>query len=206
MERWVAKLLGMGIGWVAKGPVGAILGGLLGAVLDETELLKDEMSEQQKRAVYHAYLVTLFVYIAKADGRISAVEVRIIRDFFHRKGISVQEMNQVKEALKIASSQKNVAIEAVVDQINQLFDYPTRYNILELCYHIAAADKVLSQAEQTRLDQLGKLMRISQSDQYGLQFEYGFSTTKKRVHHQNIEDELNDLKRRMKRNMQPLKR
>ncbi|MBN2694220.1 TerB family tellurite resistance protein [bacterium] len=184
-------LVGAAIGFLMKGPIGNILNSLL----DDSDE-KKEFTEKEERAVYHAYLVTLFVYIAKADGALSPIEIRIIRDFFQKKGLSTEEMIQIKEALKIASQQKNVDIDTILDQINQIFDYPTKLSILELCYHIASADRVISVSEENRLEYIAKKMRISEMDHIDLQYEYnkGFSKNKK----ESIEDELKRMKEEMK--------
>jgi DnaJ-domain-containing protein 1 len=174
-----------------KGPIGNILSSLL-----EDSDDKKEFTEKEERAVYHAYLVTLFVYIAKADGALSPIEIRIIRDFFQKKGLSSEEMNQIKDALKVATQQKNVDIESILDQINQIFDYPTKLSILELCYHIASADRVISQSETNRLNYIAKKMRISELDQMDLEFEYNKISSKKKS--ESVDDELKRMKEEMK--------
>ncbi len=184
-------LVGAAIGFLMKGPIGNILSSLL-----EDSDDKKEFTEKEERAVYHAYLVTLFVYIAKADGALSPIEIRIIRDFFQKKGLSSEEMNQIKDALKVATQQKNVDIESILDQINQIFDYPTKLSILELCYHIASADRVISQSETNRLNYIAKKMRISELDQMDLEFEYNKISSKKKS--ESVDDELKRMKEEMK--------
>ncbi len=184
-------LVGAAIGFLMKGPIGNILSSLL-----EDSDDKKEFTEKEERAVYHAYLVTLFVYIAKADGALSPIEIRIIRDFFQKKGLSSEEMNQIKDALKVATQQKNVDIESILDQINQIFDYPTQLSILELCYHIASADRVISQSETNRLNYIAKKMRISELDQMDLEFEYNKISSKKKS--ESVDDELKRMKEEMK--------
>ena len=131
---WDKKIMGLGLGWFLTGPIGAILGGVLGAVFDSNSTTDDEntLNESQGKAVYHAYLVSLFMYIAKSDGKLSPIEVKIIRDFFSKKGLSSTEMEQIKNAMKIANKQKNIDIYSIISQLNKIFDYSTRLNILEL--------------------------------------------------------------------------
>ncbi len=203
-ESWRGKLVGLGLGWFATGPIGAILGGILGSFYDEKyndkydELDETVLNEGEEQAIYHAYLVSLFVYIAKADGKLSSVEIRIIRDFFKKKGATEQEMLQIKEALKIAAKLKTIKIKEIVDQINQIFDYHTKYNILELCYHIAAADKIISLSESVKLTELGNLMKINIMDQYDLEMKYGFDSINKQEKNRKIDEDLEDLKREMR--------
>ncbi len=199
-ESWRGKLVGLGLGWFATGPIGAILGGILGSFYDNKQDEIDEtvLNEGEEQAIYHAYLVSLFVYIAKADGKLSSIEIRIIRDFFKKKGSSEQEMLQIKEALKIASKLKTIKIKEIVDQINQIFDYHTKFNILELCYHIAAADKIISQSESIKLTELGNLMKINIMEQYDLEMKYGFESINKEEKKRKIDEDLEDLKREMR--------
>jgi len=201
-ESWRGKLIGLGLGWFATGPIGAILGGILGNFYDDKPNVgiedNKDFSDDEEKAIYHAYLVSLFVYIAKADGKLSSVEVKIIRDFFKRKGSSEQEMLQIKEALKIASKLERIKIEEIVNQINQIFDYDTKFNILELCYHIAVADKIISTTEARRLTKLGNLMRINIMQQYELEMKYGFESINNQEKNQKIDEDLEDLKREMR--------
>jgi len=201
-ESWRGKLIGLGLGWFATGPIGAILGGILGNFYDDKQNIElddsKDFSDDEEKAIYHAYLVSLFVYIAKADGKLSSVEVKIIRDFFKRKGSSEQEMLQIKEALKIASKLEKIKIEEIINQINQIFDYDTKLNILELCYHIAVADKIISSTEARRLTKLGNLMRINIMEQYDLEMKYGFESINNQEKNQKIDDDLEDLKREMR--------
>ena len=196
---WNKKLMGLGLGWFLKGPIGAVLGGVLGTIFDEGQDEEENiLDESQEKAIYHAYLVSLFVYIAKADGEISPVEVRIIRNFFSKKGLSSKEMIQIKDAMKIANKQQEINITAIVGQLNKIFDYSTRYNILELCYHIATADNYINPEELNALESMGDLMHIGKTDQYMLQMDYDFSTPKEEKRKENVEDDLDRLKREAK--------
>ena len=198
--NWKGKLIALGLGWFMKGPIGAVLGAILSSLYDnDKDYLEEEvLTEGEELAIYNAYLVTLFIYIAKADGKLLPVEIRIIRDFFKRKGADESEMLQIKEALKVASGLKEIKINEVVNQINSIFDYDTKLNILELCYHIAAADKMISNSEFARLNELGNLMHINVWDQYELEKKYGFESLNKTEKNKKIDEELERLKREMK--------
>ena len=199
-ESWRGKLVGLGLGWFVTGPIGAILGGILGSLYDNKGIDEDEniLNEGEEQAIYHAYLVSLFVYIAKADGKLSSVEIRIIRDFFKKKGSTEQEMLQIKEALKIAAKLKTIKITEIINQINQIFDYHTKLNILELCYHIAAADKIITNSESVKLTELGNLMHINIMDSYELEMKYGFESIDQNEKKRKIDEDLEDLKREMR--------
>ena len=199
-DNWKDKILKMGLGWFVAGPVGAVLGAILDNFYsnDENTLEDIPINEGEEQAIYHAYLVSLFVYIAKADGKLSPVEIRIIRDFFKRKGASEQEMIQIREALKVAARIKNIKIKEITEQINMIFDYDTKLNILELCYHIAAADNLISPEESERLTEIASLMKISITDLNVLEMKYGFESIDRSQKEKKIDEELERLKREMR--------
>ena len=199
-ESWRGKLIGLGLGWFVTGPIGAVLGGILGNLYDgkEEDFSDEKLNQGEEQAIYHAYLVSLFVYIAKADGNLSSIEVKIIRNFFKKKGSTEQEMLQIKEALKIASRLKSIKVDEIITQVNQIFDYDTKLDILELCYYIAASDKIISSQEATRLTKLGNLMHINITRQYELEMKYGFESINQQEKNQRIDEDLEDLKREMR--------
>lgn len=204
----LGKIIGLGLGVIMRGPIGGVLGAIVGTAYD---MLNDKLKleESHEKAIYHAYLVSLFVYIAKADGQISPAEVKIIRDFFKNKGLNSTEMEQIKEALKVATKQENVDIKTIVEQINIIFDYTTRLNILELCFVIASSDKSISTKEEEKLDLIAGLMNINKKDQFALKLDYVDITetktdpkanAKKQSKEEQIDDDLERLKQEMKGN------
>jgi DnaJ like chaperone protein len=97
--QWFGKAVGGIIGLVAGGPIGSVLGVLLGHQLDEGGArLRRRISSQQISQLFFEVAFEVMGQIAKIDGRVSEDEVRVARGIMHGMRLSPE---QVRSAIDL---------------------------------------------------------------------------------------------------------
>jgi DnaJ like chaperone protein len=100
--QWFGKALGGIIGLIAAGPVGSVLGVLLGHRLDEGGGALFGHSDRSKSAQQISQLFFEVAFevmgrVAKIDGRVSEDEVRVARAIMHGMQLSTEQVNDAIE-------------------------------------------------------------------------------------------------------------
>lgn len=116
--QWFGKAVGGIIGLFAAGPIGSVLGVLLGHQLDEgnARLRVRRASLQQISRLFFEVTFEVMGQVAKIDGRVSEDEVRVARGIMHGMQLSPE---QVREAIDRFTRGKNA-------------DYPLRERLADL--------------------------------------------------------------------------
>jgi DnaJ like chaperone protein len=83
--NWWGKIIGSGIGLLG-GPMGAIIGGYLGHKLGD--LPSPPTDKQKVQLLYYAYFFSCAAKVAKADGKISEVEIEKVESLIRRMELS----------------------------------------------------------------------------------------------------------------------
>jgi DnaJ like chaperone protein len=157
-----SSLLGASIGWWIFGPVGALLGIVLGAL---AEGVSDEMDVQQKGSPRDGFVASLLVLIAavmKADGKIVRAELDYVKSYLRRslnEEMSAQALLLLRDILK-----KEVPLNDVCFQIRNNVDYNSRIELVHMLFGIANADGSLPVEEIDVLKQIAQGLGISRPD------------------------------------------
>jgi DnaJ like chaperone protein len=110
--HWAGKTLGGIVGFVAAGPLGSLLGVVLGHQFDQG--IGERLTASIGRAgTQHAFFETTFAvmgHIAKSDGRVSEAEIRAARRIMHATALSPE---QVAAAIGHFSRGKSPGFELV---------------------------------------------------------------------------------------------
>ena len=180
--KWIVGFLG----WVTGGPIGAIIGFLLGTVVDiqfnvskqlsdsETDARQSSGSGRQQtgpRGGYTAteqrnsFFVSLLVLssaVMKADGKVLQSERDHVRAFVRRNFGD----NAVDEAMRMLDhlNTQTVNIYSVGAQIADNMNYSQRLQLFHYLAGIANADGDFSKAEKDVLEAIAGAMRLSSSD------------------------------------------
>jgi DnaJ like chaperone protein len=166
-----AKWVGSGLGWAVLGPLGALVGFIIGSVIDEAGV---EISRQQdypferKRkpgTTQGDYMLSLLVLVAavmKADGKIMRSELDYVKASFKRN-FGQQSAN---EAVKILKSliNKDIPVNDVCNQIKINMDYSSRLQLMHFLFGITAADGVVDPREQELVNFIARSLGISEAD------------------------------------------
>ena len=186
--KWIAGLLG----WVAYGPIGALLGYFLGSLIDKSidvarQIGSGSAQDTGSRTTYdgagsarsqqggprtyttteqrNSFFVSLLVLSAaviKADGKTLQSEVDVVKDFIRRNFGA----NAVDEAVRILDRLGNqqVDIYSVGTQIANNMNYSQRLQLFHYLTQIAIADGDFSKDEKSVLEAIGGALRLNSSD------------------------------------------
>ena len=180
--RWLAGL----IGWVSGGPIGALIGILVGSVIEggigiagrlsggREDSYRNVGSGYANRGGYRGYsaaeqrnsfMVSLLVLssaVIRADGRTLQAELDCVKDFI-RRNFGEQA---VPEAMRLLQEleKKNINIYEVGAQIADNMNYSQRLQLLHYLAQIAAADGDFSRPEKDVLEAIANTMRLTSGD------------------------------------------
>ncbi|HEY7884157.1 MAG TPA: co-chaperone DjlA [Cellvibrionaceae bacterium] len=104
----MGKLLGGIIGFMVGGPLLALLGVFIGHMFDRGRALNDAMaSPEMRERISNSFFETTFTllgYLAKADGRVSEVEVAQTEQVMAQMGLSGEQRQKAIELFKTGSA------------------------------------------------------------------------------------------------------
>ena len=151
MKSWLGKLVGGALGLGMAGPVGALIGVVLGHQYDMgiVETLRrrrpldvdDEEESLATQEVLFKACFSIMGHVAKSDGRVSEAEIRVARSVMHRMKLTAE---QVKEAIKLFNLGKGPSFP--IDEVAKGFrdDCRGRHDVfrslMEVQMQIALAD------------------------------------------------------------------
>ncbi|MGQ7869292.1 TerB family tellurite resistance protein [Sunxiuqinia sp. sy24] len=167
--KWVAG----GLGWAFFGPIGGIVGFVVGSMVDtEASPLPQQGTQAGRTRVTTTggYVMSLLVLVAavmKADGKILKSELDYVKQFFVRSfGAS-----SAQEAIKMLRDllNQNIPVADVCQQIQKNMDYSSRLQLLHFLYGIAQADGSVDETEKNMIRMIAQNMGISQKDLESIQ-------------------------------------
>lgn len=164
MSIW-GKIIGGTAGFALGGPLGAIIGMMIGGSFDRSARKfssSSQISQLQKQKVFVLCIIVLSAKIAKADGQVTKEEIYSFKEKFK---IPEKEMPEVitifNEAKKSSSDYKNIA-----DQVGNLFsdNKVLLEQLLNNLFYIAEADGVTSINEVDLLRSISQSFHFSETD------------------------------------------
>lgn len=183
------KWIGGYLGFVSAGPLGALVGFIVGALFDSMtdSSFKSEYnytsyddnqrgySQQQEyegqRNSFLISLLTLASYIIKADGKVMHSEMELVRQFLRQNfgEIAVQQGEEIMMRLfehqkQVGEAQFRSTIHSACQQIAQNMDYSQRLQLLNFLVMIAQADGSVHQKEIEAIKEVGNSLHLSQQD------------------------------------------
>ena len=172
--KWIAGILG----WVAWGPIGALLGFVAGAMWDRTIDAARLLSggEQQARPAggtrsfgadeqRNSFFISLLVLssaIIKADGKTHPSEIEVVKDFIRRNFGETAVRDAVMVLEKLQNQQIN--IYEVGPQIARYMNYSQRLQLLHYLVQIALADGQFDKSEKSVLEAVGTTIGLTSAD------------------------------------------
>ena len=157
MSIW-GKIIGGTTGFALGGPLGAIIGIIIGGSFDRSARKlssSNQISQQQKQNVFALCIIVLSAKIAKADGQVTKEEIYTFKEKFNIQAEEMSEVSKIfNEAKKSSFGFKNIA-----DQVGNLFsdNKVLLEQLLNNLFYIAEADGL------TSINELEVLRSISQS-------------------------------------------
>lgn len=159
--KWVAG----GLGWAFFGPLGGIVGFVVGSLLENGNAPAAPEGSQATRTTTGGYVMSLLVLVAavmKADGRILKSELNYVKDFFVRSFGAPSAQEAIKMLRDLLN--QNIPVTDICHQIQKNMDYSSRLQLLHFLFGIAQADGKVDVSELNLIDHIAKNMGITGKD------------------------------------------
>ncbi|MBQ0034506.1 MAG: TerB family tellurite resistance protein [Bacteroidales bacterium] len=169
-----AKWLLGGLGFVMAGPIGAIIGVVIGGLFEGTAALPgaDNNTQERQQGGYRRQaasasdvrvsLLVLIACVMKADGRVKKVELDVVKQFLVRN-YGEQGALQALQVLKHLLEQE-INPEEVSAQIAANINYSTRLELVHFLLELANADGDFADSEKLVIDRIVASLRLSDAD------------------------------------------
>ncbi len=155
-------LFSAGLGWWMAGPLGAIIGAIIGNMINVEQYSGKSLPGSSTRDGFVASLLVLMAAVMKADGKVLRSEL----DFVKQHLLKMLGEEQTKEALGLLKEmlKKEIPLTDVCHQIRINMDYQSRIQLLHLLYALGKADGSLEGGERQVLLSISQKMGISMAD------------------------------------------
>lgn len=155
---WFGKLLGGVIGFSLGGPIGAILGGVVGHQIDKKgEEHLEPGSQERVQAAFFTATFSVMGHIAKADGRVTEVEIRHAEEVMRRMGLD-QTARTLAVDLFSQGKAQDFDLNGVLEQFKR--ECHRRRNLMQMFMEVqismAMADGIVHERERAVLHYVGK--------------------------------------------------
>lgn len=205
----VTKWIFGGLGFVLGGPIGALVGVLIGSLFDyNIKKYDEEQAPNAKRSYKQATqgdiqvsIIVLIACVIKADGRVLKSEINYIKPFllrnFGEEGAK-QALLLLKELLN-----KDIDSTAIAQQIGQNTNYSTRLELLRVLIEVANADGNIDPIELQVIERIAIAMSIQNADfqsilaLYQRQKDINWAYTALEISPSSSNDEVKKAYRRM---------
>lgn len=165
------------MGWVFAGPIGAIVGFMLGSVVDKLDGSQAVTGRKRPETTPSDFSVSLLVLTAavmKADGRVVRAELDFVKDFLKRSFGLEQAKNMTLLLRDIV--EKDFDYRPVCEQIARNMDPSARLELLHLLIGLAHVDGGIHEPEERLLQEMAALLRLNKAEYQSLRAMYGATT------------------------------
>lgn len=158
--KWIAG----GLGWAVLGPIGGILGFVIGSLFESPEVVQ-KGTRGYAASTTGSFAMTLLVLVAavmKADGRVLKSELNYVKQYFVKafgEDSAVEAIKMLRDILK-----QNIPIQSVSMQVKQHMDYSTRLQLLHMLFGVAKADGQVNPNELNVITSIAGYMGVSSKD------------------------------------------
>ena len=161
------KWLAGGLGWAFFGPLGGILGFVLGSFIDSSDITQQKKPDgTTTTGDFAVSLLVLVAAVMKADGKVLRSELDYVKAYFIKvfgESSAGEAMILLRDLLK-----QEIDMKAVTLQIRSRLDYASRLQMLHFLYGIANADNRLHPGELNILQLIAGYLGISARDQVSI--------------------------------------
>ena len=160
----VSKWIGASIGWAFLGPIGGILGLVLGSMFDPlSKKGSSSYNARTRSGDFEISLLVLSAIVIKADGIKDKRELDYVRSHFIRMYGRTRANNAFKLFKKLNNLSK-IPIRKVCFQIRSMMDHPSRLQLLHFLFGVAKADGIVLESEVIMINKIATYLGINISD------------------------------------------
>lgn len=164
--KWITG----GLGWALGGPIGGILGFVVGSMFDENQNGAAQGYHPGQATTHGGYVMSLLVLVAavmKADGKVMKSELEYTKEFFVRSfgpEAAGQAIMMLRDLLK-----QDIPVMDVCVQIRKNMDHPSRLQLIHFLFGIASADGHVHSSEHQLIERMAQYLGISEKDYRSLE-------------------------------------
>lgn len=160
---WMGKIIGGSVGFILAGPLGALAGIALGSLYDAGKPSRRLNPGERSQFIFFLATFSMLAKMAKADGRVSRDEIKLIERF-------------MAENLRLDREGRSYAIRifnAARDSSDRFEDYAAQFygifrhrreiimTMFELLYRLAAVDGRIDPGEEELLGDAARIFEIT---------------------------------------------
>ena len=156
--KWIAG----GLGWALFGPIGGILGFVVGSFLEGAQTQQGQKPGRTTTGDFAVSLLVLVAAVMRADGKVVKSELDYVKTYFVR----TFGVDSAKEALIMLKDLLNqqIPLKDVSMQIGQRLDYSSKLQMIHLLFEIALADGKVHDAEVSVIERIGGYLGVGYKD------------------------------------------
>ncbi|MGE4289069.1 MAG: DnaJ domain-containing protein [Salinivirgaceae bacterium] len=162
LGKWIAG----GLGWAFFGPIGGIVGFLVGSAFEGTNqsgIPKGASpSGQTTRGDFMVSLIVLTAAVMKADGTIKKAELEYVKKYLLRsfgQEAATDAIRMLRDVLK-----QQIPVQDISRQIGQHLDYSSKLQLLHYLFGISSSDGQTKLNEVELINQISGYMGVGASD------------------------------------------
>ena len=165
MSLW-GSLIGGFVGFSFAGPIGALIGSMLGGKISSSRRTGFQRSFAPPQQVFAISLIILTAKLAKADGHVSKEELIAIKQ---KLKIPDHEIDQVGKIFNKAKKD-SLGFEPYAQQISQIYQNNPAVldEVINILFYIAEADGKVSNSELAMIRNIAKIFNLSDSQFEGI--------------------------------------
>ncbi len=155
------KWIGGGLGWALLGPLGGVLGFVVGSMFDRSDG-SQRVFTGTTHGDFTMSLLTLTAAVMKADGRIMKSELEYVREYFSKSfgpAASQEAMLYLRDLLK-----QEIPLRDVCFQIKNRLDHASRLQLLHFLFAVSKADGKVHLKEVEIIEKIAGYLGISAKD------------------------------------------
>ncbi len=157
--RWIAG----GLGWAFFGPIGGIMGFVLGSVVDGSQSrTRTQIPGKTTTGDFAVSLLVLIAAVMKADGKVLKSELDYVKKYF----VQAFGENGAGEAIMLLRDilNQDIDVKEVSTQIKSRMDYSSRLQMMHLLFGVSNADGRVHPNELDILVRISGYLGISAKD------------------------------------------
>ncbi len=157
--RWITG----GLGWAFFGPIGGIVGFLIGSVVDGSQTRTQRtVTGATTPGDFAIRMLVLIAAVMKADGKVLKSELDYVKNYFVQafgESSAGEAIMMLRDILK-----QDIDIREVSLQIKARMDYSSRLQLIHLLFGVSLADAQVHPAELEIIQKIANYLGISARD------------------------------------------
>jgi len=166
MSIW-GSLIGGFVGFSFAGPIGALIGSIIGGRISSSRKKRFQHSfGQPPQQIFVISLIILTAKLAKADGHVSKEELIAVKNKLKIPDNEIQQVSKIFNKAK----EDSLGYEPYAKQIRQIYNNNPAVldEVINILFYIAEADGKVSHSEIVMIENIAKIFGMNKSQFEGI--------------------------------------